>query len=252
MGFAPIDEGFHSHPKVLALLEKDEDEGLAALGLWTLLLPLVRAQARPDHPERAGIVSRVLVRRYGGARGEYLAKLLVEARDPGGGPHGLWEVHDQGWRFHDFIENSCLGGQWQKSAQARRAITIRWDRELDTGEVTGVPTGEDTGVPTDEVQGRSRGRSRGREGPRTRGTRLPEDWLPSQELRSWAATECPGVDARRETAKFRDYWPAQPGQRGVKLDWDRTWRNWIRKAAEGAPPRRGDDGGSPEDLWNDD
>lgn len=38
-----------------------------------------------------------------------------------------------------------------------------------------------------------------------------------------------------EAAKFRDYWVAQPGQKGVKLDWPATWRNWCRRAAEPKP-----------------
>jgi hypothetical protein len=38
-----------------------------------------------------------------------------------------------------------------------------------------------------------------------------------------------------EVAKFRDYWIAQPGQRGVKLDWNATFRNWVRSAR----PQRG-------------
>lgn len=29
--------------------------------------------------------------------------------------------------------------------------------------------------------------------------------------------------------EFRDYWIAQPGQKGVKTDWDATWRNWVRR-----------------------
>lgn len=29
---------------------------------------------------------------------------------------------------------------------------------------------------------------------------------------------------------FEDYWNAIPGQKGIKLDWDGTWRNWCRKA----------------------
>jgi hypothetical protein len=29
-------------------------------------------------------------------------------------------------------------------------------------------------------------------------------------------------------SEFRDYWIAVAGQRGVKLDWDATWRNWVR------------------------
>ena len=28
---------------------------------------------------------------------------------------------------------------------------------------------------------------------------------------------------------FRDYWIAQPGQKGVKTDWTATWRNWVRR-----------------------
>jgi uncharacterized protein YdaU (DUF1376 family) len=28
--------------------------------------------------------------------------------------------------------------------------------------------------------------------------------------------------------QFKDYWVAQAGQKGVKLDWDATWRNWVR------------------------
>ena len=28
--------------------------------------------------------------------------------------------------------------------------------------------------------------------------------------------------------QFRDYWVATPGQKGCKLDWFATWRNWVR------------------------
>lgn len=58
-----------------------------------------------------------------------------------------------------------------------------------------------------------------------RGTRLPQGWLPTGEgtLSQLAALE---LD------KFRDYWIAQPGQKGVKTDWDATWRNWLRKAKD--------------------
>lgn len=64
-----------------------------------------------------------------------------------------------------------------------------------------------------------------------KGSRLPADWVPdevfarSQGLSAW--------ETETEAEKFRDYWAAQPGQRGVKLDWDATWRNWVRKVAGG-------------------
>jgi hypothetical protein len=69
------------------------------------------------------------------------------------------------------------------------------------------------------------------------GTRLPEDWLPSRELVDWARDECPHVDSKRETERFRDYWHAKPGKDGRKLDWAKTWRNWMRTAEDRQGPR---------------
>jgi hypothetical protein len=40
-----------------------------------------------------------------------------------------------------------------------------------------------------------------------------------------------------ELEKFRDYWCAK-ARDAAKLDWQATWRNWLRKAAEsGHGPR---------------
>ena len=64
-----------------------------------------------------------------------------------------------------------------------------------------------------------------------RGTRVPDDFKPSDEMVAWARQHAPGV-GWREHDRFMDYWRAQPGQRGVKLDWVATWRNWMRKAAD--------------------
>lgn len=68
---------------------------------------------------------------------------------------------------------------------------------------------------------------------------MPADWDPGDEGRAFAAAQ--GLTNGRgdaELAKFRDYWASQPGQKGVKADWQATWRNWVRRAAEsaGAPP----------------
>jgi hypothetical protein len=69
-----------------------------------------------------------------------------------------------------------------------------------------------------------------------RGTRIPEDFATTKhitpELVEWARTECPDVDARWATASFVDHFSAAPGQRGVKLDWVKTWKNWMRREQE--------------------
>lgn len=68
----------------------------------------------------------------------------------------------------------------------------------------------------------------------SRGIRIPDAWAPSQDNLDFARdVGLTRAEAEAEAAKFRDYWISQPGQRGVKLDWDATWRNWVRKASEG-------------------
>lgn len=64
-----------------------------------------------------------------------------------------------------------------------------------------------------------------------RGTRLPDGWQPSEAVREWAAAEFPAVSFEAALAEFTDYWRAVPGQRGVKLDWDATFRNRVREIA---------------------
>jgi uncharacterized protein YdaU (DUF1376 family) len=63
-----------------------------------------------------------------------------------------------------------------------------------------------------------------------RGTRLPDDWSPSDEDRSFAGAL--GVAVEREAASFRDYWHSKPGADGRKVNWSATWRNWVRRSSE--------------------
>jgi hypothetical protein len=70
----------------------------------------------------------------------------------------------------------------------------------------------------------------GKGGPRKRGTRLPDDWNPSAELWAWGKEKLREQDLRFETAAFKDFWAAKPGAAGTKLDWDKTWKVWVREA----------------------
>ena len=65
-----------------------------------------------------------------------------------------------------------------------------------------------------------------------RGTRLPLDWrLPDDwkayaiEQRKWEPEE-----VEKEAASFADYWHSKAGQGAVKLDWRKTWINWVRNS----------------------
>ena len=65
-----------------------------------------------------------------------------------------------------------------------------------------------------------------------KGTRIPKDFIPSEATRQTIVGEFPHLDIAAEHRKFTDHWLAQPSQKGVKVDWDATWRNWMRRAGE--------------------
>jgi len=60
------------------------------------------------------------------------------------------------------------------------------------------------------------------------GSRLAQDWVLMKSWGDWAQQERPDLDVRKVADQFKDYWIAQPGQKGTKLDWEATWRNWVR------------------------
>lgn len=68
-----------------------------------------------------------------------------------------------------------------------------------------------------------------------RGSRLAQDWFLSKSMGDWATQERPDLDVRQVAEQFKDYWVAQAGQKGVKLDWDATWRNWVRNTKAAKP-----------------
>ena len=61
-----------------------------------------------------------------------------------------------------------------------------------------------------------------------RGSRLSQDLIFPEEWFLFCKQERPDLEPLMTFNKFQDYWIAQAGQKGVKLDWFATWRNWVR------------------------
>lgn len=70
-----------------------------------------------------------------------------------------------------------------------------------------------------------------------RGSRLANDWVLPEDWKAWADKERPDLNAKQVAEQFKDFWCAKPGKDGVKLDWQATWRNWVRnqKAVKANP-----------------
>lgn len=68
---------------------------------------------------------------------------------------------------------------------------------------------------------------------KSRGHRIPDDWHPSAEDTAFCKTERPDLRPSEVAQRFYDHWIAQPGEKGRKVDWSATWRNWVRNERPG-------------------
>lgn len=148
------------------------------------------------------------------------------------------EEIDGGWRLINHAKYSAV-----RNAEERREYKRKWDQEnrskskkpsdksdSNPTNPTGAATPALTPTPEDQEQKQERS---------PKGSRLPDGWAPSDADIAFAKAECPAIDWRREADKFRDYWQSKAGRDARKLDWHKTWCNWIRNSSS---PRAGPNG----------
>jgi len=61
-----------------------------------------------------------------------------------------------------------------------------------------------------------------------KGSRLHPTFTMPDEWGEFCEQERPELVPNKVFNQFKDYWISQAGQKGVKLDWFATWRNWVR------------------------
>ena len=110
----------------------------------------------------------------------------------------------------------------QKDGGAKGA-RIRWDKakleggdSLPNGE--GIREGNATPIATKNQEPRTR---------ESRATRLPADWEPSDELIAFMRKERPDLSPMHTILKFCNYWHSKSGKDATKLDWNKTFQNWV-------------------------
>lgn len=129
------------------------------------------------------------------------------------------------WKDRQNMTNAERAREWREQRKATREQTEQNDVREHTrafANATDIQT-DKTDIQTDkDIDGGNLSRA-------ARASRLPENWLPQPE------SEIPVEVSDRERPRFADYWRAQPGAKGRKLDWQATWRNWCRKSMETRP-----------------
>lgn len=135
----------------------------------------------------------------------------------------------------NYVEYQSDNDSGETPIETRDETRARHER--DTGETQYREEGKTKVESSDDVIGdipKFLDRTKPKNGPK-RATRLPKDWWPDEQNREFA--ESRGLDYRPIAEEFVDYWPAVPGQKGLKLDWDATFRNRCRFLAQRAAER---------------
>lgn len=69
--------------------------------------------------------------------------------------------------------------------------------------------------------------------PAIKGKRLSQEWDLPRPWGEWAMAQGMSREAViRECDKFKDFWISKSGPNATKVDWQATWRNWIRRHLE--------------------
>jgi uncharacterized protein YdaU (DUF1376 family) len=61
-----------------------------------------------------------------------------------------------------------------------------------------------------------------------RGSRIDPNWSLPKEWADWAKNERPDLNVPSVGEQFKDFWISKAGAGATKLDWQATWRNWVR------------------------
>jgi hypothetical protein len=222
---ARISTALPAHPKTRKLRKR-----LGVEGCWALVCLLLWVVGNRADGNLAGLSDEdiELAADWNGKAGAFVLALAeVGFLD---GSADSYVVHD--WQDH----NPWAASRGQRVEAARKAARVRWDgacaphadriAESCGPHETAMPTTQPNPTQPDHTV-----KSKPKSFRTTNGTRIPQNFAVSREHCEWA-TEENLPDPNTCIAAFKDYWKARPGAGGLKLDWDATFRNWIRTAAE--------------------
>lgn len=159
-----------------------------------------------------------------------------------------WAIYDEDARtveLPNFLENNAPAKDNARSTAAERQARYREKlRAARAADGESSSSGDVTRDVTVSVTSNAREEKRREEKkePKSKAeasaSRLPADWMPTEGEISFCQTERPDLNPVSVASQFRDYWIAQPGAKGRKLDWPATWRNWVRNQRGTSGPRQ--------------
>jgi hypothetical protein len=127
------------------------------------------------------------------------------------------------------------GGVVPRSGAQTSENVPRSTPSSDTRSSTSTSTSTSTSAGGAEVAPSSRQRSAPPKEPRA--SRIPENFVLTDAMRAWAQDKAPLVNVDERTEIFVRYWQSESGPKTRKLDWLKTWQNWIVRDQHDAEDR---------------
>lgn len=204
---------------------------------WVFMLALTDDDGRLPDDEEVAFKLRIPIVKAGAIRQQ-----LTSER--------FFDVGNDGVTAHDWAEH-----QHASDVSNDRVKRYRERRGNGVGNVTSTVTvtPPDTDTDTDtEKQTQKEKEARGARASQSKPAKglrwpadaiVPEDWIAEGEAYRQTA-KLPVIDLRAEALKFANYWAAKAGGGSTKIDWKRTWLNWVlsAKTAGGSNGRSGQHG----------
>ena len=129
-----------------------------------------------------------------------------------------FERTTDGWIHHRADKEIEKTGD--KSQKASASAKARWNKAKDAN---ALPAQSDSNATHNTLHITQNTKEK-----KTLGKRLATDFQFPLEWEQFCQQTRPELNPARTFDQFKDYWIAQAGQKGVKLDWSATWRNWVR------------------------
>jgi uncharacterized protein YdaU (DUF1376 family) len=190
---------YSSHTRHLSLIED---------AIYRRLLDLYYLHERPLNCGIASVARQIDARDY-----EAEVKIILEE---------FFQLTESGWinlradkeieHYHSKIEQASKAGKASAEARASRRSTDVLTDVQPTNNHKPITNNHKTLTNVES----------------TRASRLPDNWEPTDAMVQFCKTERPELKLKDVADQFRDYWIAQAGAKGRKVNWDATWRNWVR------------------------
>lgn len=187
-------------------------------GVYAILLDLMydKGEAIVDDAQWLGRVCGCTTRRFNQIKQVLADQNKIILRDGFITNNRFEKQHEKEKKEREKLsENGAKGGE--KSAEKRADLNENNDLAEKGLEEKTKPNPE----TRDQIEKKEP------KGSSQKGTRIG-DWSPGDDGIAYAKQHgLSESQAKFEIEKFRNYFLAAPAQKGVKLDWPATWRNWV-------------------------